>query len=78
MAEEAGVRIGIHPDDPPQPMLAGVPRCIFSNFEGYKRAIEIANSTPYGLAAYFYTENIRRAWQYLVRKENRWDGILRD
>ena len=36
VAEEAGVRIGIHPDDPPQPMLAGVPRCIFSNFEGYK------------------------------------------
>src|SRR5262249_3361604 len=31
VAEEAGVRIGIHPDDPPQPMLAGVPRCIFSN-----------------------------------------------
>jgi hypothetical protein len=23
-------------------MLAGVPRCIFSNFEGYKRALEIA------------------------------------
>ena len=38
VAEEAGVRIGIHPDDPPQPMLAGVPRCIFSNFEGYKKA----------------------------------------
>src|SRR5580765_6290730 len=43
VAEEAGVRIGIHPDDPPQPMLAGVPRYIFSNFEGYKKALEIAN-----------------------------------
>jgi mannonate dehydratase len=43
------VRIGIHPDDPPQPMLAGVPRCIFSNFEGYKRAIEIANSPNIGV-----------------------------
>ena len=42
VAEEAGVRIGIHPDDPPVPVLAGVPRCIFSNFDGYKRALEIA------------------------------------
>jgi mannonate dehydratase len=49
VAEEAGVRIGIHPDDPPEPMLAGVPRCIFSNFEGYKRAIEIANSPNIGV-----------------------------
>src|ERR1035438_3000533 len=32
VAEEAGVRIGIHPDDPPVPVLAGVPRCIFANF----------------------------------------------
>src|SRR6202166_4428048 len=44
VAEEAGVRIGIHPDDPPAPVLAGVPRCIFGNFEGYKRAMEIAGS----------------------------------
>jgi mannonate dehydratase len=49
VAEEAGVRIGIHPDDPPQPVLAGVPRCIFSNFEGYKRAIDIANSPNIGV-----------------------------
>ena len=49
VAEEAGVRIGIHPDDPPQRMLAGVPRCIFSNFEGYKKAIEIANSPNIGV-----------------------------
>ena len=49
VAEEAGVRIGIHPDDPPVPVLAGVPRCIFSNFEGYKRALEIANSPNIGV-----------------------------
>lgn len=49
VAEEAGVRIGIHPDDPPKRMLAGVPRCIFSNFEGYKKAIEIANSPNIGV-----------------------------
>ena len=49
VAEEAGVRIGIHPDDPPVPELAGVPRCIFGNFAGYKRAIEIADSPNVGL-----------------------------
>ncbi len=49
VAEEAGVRIGIHPDDPPQPTLAGVPRCIFSSFEGYKKALEIANSPNIGM-----------------------------
>jgi mannonate dehydratase len=49
VAEEAGVRIGIHPDDPPQPVLAGVPRCIFGNFEGYKKALEMANSPNVGM-----------------------------
>ena len=49
VAEEVDVRIGIHPDDPPVPVLAGVPRCVFGNFEGYKRAIEIANSPNVGI-----------------------------
>jgi mannonate dehydratase len=49
VAEEVGIRIGIHPDDPPVPALAGVPRCIFSSFEGYKRALEIANSQNVGI-----------------------------
>jgi mannonate dehydratase len=49
VAEEVGIRIGIHPDDPPVPVLAGVPRCIFGNFEGYKRALEIANSPNVGI-----------------------------
>jgi mannonate dehydratase len=49
VAEEQGIMIGIHPDDPPVPVLAGVPRCIFSNFEGYKRAMEIANSPNVGI-----------------------------
>jgi mannonate dehydratase len=49
VAEEAGVRIGIHPDDPPVPVLAGVPRCIFSSFDGYKRALEIASSPNVGI-----------------------------
>ncbi len=49
VAEEAGVRIGIHPDDPPVYDLGGIPRCIFGNFEGYKRAMEIANSPNIGV-----------------------------
>ncbi|MFN0168318.1 MAG: mannonate dehydratase [Bryobacteraceae bacterium] len=49
VAEETGVRIGIHPDDPPVPELGGVPRCIFSNFDGYVRALEIANSPNVGV-----------------------------
>jgi mannonate dehydratase len=49
VAEEAGVRIGIHPDDPPVPVLGGIPRPIFSSFEGYKRALEIADSPNVGM-----------------------------
>ena len=49
VAEEAGVYIGIHPDDPPVFSLGGVPRCIFGNFEGYKRAMDIADSPNIGV-----------------------------
>ncbi len=49
VAEEEGIRIGIHPDDPPVPELGGVPRCIFSSYDGYKKALEIANSPNVGM-----------------------------
>jgi mannonate dehydratase len=49
VAEEAGVYIGIHPDDPPVYPLGGIPRCIFGNFEGYSRALEIADSPNVGV-----------------------------
>ena len=49
VAEEAGVFIGIHPDDPPVYALGGIPRCMFGNFEGYKRAMDIANSPNIGV-----------------------------
>ena len=48
VAEEAAVRIGLHPDDPPVPSLGGVARVI-RDFEGYRRAIEIADSDNFGL-----------------------------
>jgi mannonate dehydratase len=49
VAEEAGVRIGIHPDDPPVYALGGIPRCMFGNFAGYKKAMEIADSPNIGV-----------------------------
>ena len=49
VAEEAGVYIGIHPDDPPVYALGGIPRCIFGTFDGYQRALEIANSANIGV-----------------------------
>lgn len=48
VAEEAGVRIGLHPDDPPVPSLGGVGR-IVRTFEGYQRAIALADSPNLGL-----------------------------
>ena len=32
-------------------------------FETEDEAIAIANGTPFGLAAYFYTENLKRSWR---------------
>ena len=49
VAEEAGVRIGIHPDDPPVPDLAGIPRCIFGNYDGYVKALDYAGSPNIGM-----------------------------
>ena len=49
VAEDVGVFVGIHPDDPPIYPLGGVPRCIFGSFEGYRRALEITNSPNVGV-----------------------------
>jgi len=49
VAEELGIRIGIHPDDPPVPELGGVPRHIFGTYDGYMKALEIANSPNIGV-----------------------------
>jgi mannonate dehydratase len=48
VAEKTGVKIGLHPDDPPVPSLGGVAR-VFRNAEGYERAIQIADSDNFGL-----------------------------
>lgn len=48
VAEEAGVRIGFHPDDPPISPIAGIARILRSP-EAFKRLIEIAPSDYIGL-----------------------------
>lgn len=40
IAEQEGIRLGIHPCDPPVEKLGGIPQ-ILRNFEAYKRLIEI-------------------------------------
>ena len=40
IAEEEGIRLGIHPCDPPVPVLGGIPQ-ILRNFAAYKRLVEI-------------------------------------
>ena len=48
VAEEAGVTLALHPDDPPVPSLGGVAR-IMRNFDAFNRAMTIGNSPNHGL-----------------------------
>ncbi|MCK5642506.1 MAG: mannonate dehydratase [Gammaproteobacteria bacterium] len=48
VAEEAKVRLALHPNDPPVPSLGGIP-CLIHSFEDYKRAFEIADSPYLGM-----------------------------
>jgi mannonate dehydratase len=81
VAEEVGIRIGIHPDDPPVPVLGGVPRCVFGNFEGYVKALEIANSPNIGVCLCCGTwleggkgmgKDVAEAAEYFGRKGKLW------
>ncbi len=81
VAEELGMRIGIHPDDPPVPELGGVPRCIFSNFEGYVKALEVANSPNIGVCLCVGTwleggrlmgKDTLEAIRYFARQDRLW------
>jgi mannonate dehydratase len=47
-AEKVGIRLGIHPDDPPVPMLAGLPR-LLRNHAAYRRLVEIYPSDSNGI-----------------------------
>jgi mannonate dehydratase len=48
VAEEAGVRLALHPDDPNDGPIGGVAR-IFSSFEGFQRASQAITSPAWGL-----------------------------
>jgi mannonate dehydratase len=45
VAEAAGVRTAIHPDDPPGEAIGGVAR-IFSSFDGFERARQLVGDSP--------------------------------
>ncbi len=38
-------------------------------FDDEQQAIDLANATPFGLAAYFFTENLRRSWRVAEKLE---------
>jgi mannonate dehydratase len=48
VAEEVGVRLSLHPNDPPIPVLCGVPSLIH-NMDCYRRAFEICDSDYFGM-----------------------------
>lgn len=49
VAEEVGLKLALHPDDPPVPELGGIAR-LFGSSEGFKRALEdIAPSPNHGM-----------------------------
>ena len=45
VAEEEGLRLALHPDDPPVPMLGGVARLFWRPW-GFKHAYELAGESP--------------------------------
>ena len=48
VAKEAGVTLAAHPNDPPTPVLGGVPQLLRS-FDAYKKAMSLVKSENHGL-----------------------------
>jgi len=48
VAEEAGVKLGLHPDDPPRESVRGIPR-IANSVENYDRVLDIYDSEHNGV-----------------------------
>jgi mannonate dehydratase len=49
VAEQSGVRLAMHPDDPPLPSIRGIDR-IMSNLENFQRLIDINDSSSNSIA----------------------------
>ncbi len=84
VAEEAGVKLALHPDDPPVPSLGGVAR-IFSSFDGFKRGSEVVDSPNWGLdfcmgcwSEMGGHENVIRGIRHFVPKGKIYYGHFRD
>lgn len=72
VAEEVGVTLAVHPDDPPVATLGGVAR-IFHSFEGFKRMTDTFDSPNLGLnfcigcwSEMGGTENVLRGIRYFA------------
>lgn len=48
VAEKAGVRMGMHPDDPPLPVVRQMPR-IMNSFDNYRRLLALSDSPSNGV-----------------------------
>ncbi len=62
VAKQAGIRLGIHPDDPPTPELAGIPK-LMRNHAAFKRLIEIYRARR--IQSSSAREHSRRCRRYL-------------
>ena len=74
-AEQAGIKLALHPDDPPGAAIGGVAR-IFSSYEGFERASRIVESPAWTLlfcvgcwAEMGGTENVLRGIRHFGPKK---------
>jgi mannonate dehydratase len=83
-AEHAGVKLALHPDDPPVPSLGGVAR-IFNSFDGFKRGSEMVDSPNWGLdfcmgcwSEMGGNDNVIRGIRYFAPRDKIFYGHFRD
>lgn len=70
VAERAGVRLAVHPNDPPPPRFRGVDQ-ILGNVDGLKRVCEIVKSPANGIT---FDTGVTREMGYNVIENIQWFG----